>query len=205
MWTKRTIAVVAVGSLAVAGAAGVAVANGADQVRARDQIQTWVDEGTITQEDADAFERVVGEMQDQREQRRAEREALREQHQQELADAAGVTPEQLQQRLRDGETLADIAGDNAEAVKNVLRTRAQERLVAAQDRLDDAEATLDERIESWMNGEGAGFGPVGRARGHGGPGAGLDGFGDARGFGGPSNSAGFGGFGPGASGGASNA
>lgn len=205
MWTKRTIAVVAVGSLAVAGAAGVAVANGADQVRARDQIQTWVDEGTITQEDADAFERVVGEMQDQREQRRAEREALREQHQQELADAAGVTPEQLQERLRDGETLADIAGDNAEAVKNVLRTRAQERLAAAQDRLDDAEATLDERIESWMNGEGAGFGPGGRARGHGGPGAGLDGFGDARGFGGPSGSAGFGGFGPGASGGASNA
>ncbi len=206
MWTKRTIAAVAVGSLAVAGVAGVAVANGADQVRAREQIQTWVEDGTITQEDADAFERVVGEMQEQREQRRAEQEALREQHQQELADAAGVTPEQLQERLRNGETLADIAGDNAEAVKQVLRTRAQERLADAQERLDEAEATIDERVDAWMNGEGAGFGMRGRGHGHGGPGSGFDGFGGPRGFSGPgAGFDGFGGFGPGAADDASDA
>lgn len=178
MWTTRTIAAVAVGSLAVAGVAGVAVATGADQMRAREQIQSWVEEGTITQEDADAFERVVGEMQEQREERWAEREAQREQHQQELADAAGVTPEQLQERLRAGETLADIAGDNAEAVRALLTTRAQERLAEAQKRLDEAEATIDERVDAWMNGEGAGFGM--RGRGHGGPG----------GFGGPGDHAG---------------
>jgi hypothetical protein len=151
MWTKRTIAAVAVSSLAIAGVAGVAVANDADQVRARDQIQSWVEEGTITQTDADAFERVIGQMQEQRQQHREEQLAQREQHQAELAAAAGVTTEQLRERLRDGESLADIAGDNADAVRELLTTRAQERLAEAQ-------ASIDERVEALMNRQGHGFG-----------------------------------------------
>jgi hypothetical protein len=151
MWTKRTIAAVAVSGLALSGVAGMAVANGADQVRDREQIQTWVEEGTITQEDADAFERVVGEMQEEREQRREERMEQREEHQAELAAAAGVSADQLQERLRNGETLADIAGDNADAVRALLTTRAEERLAEAQ-------ASIDERVDALMNGEGRGFG-----------------------------------------------
>jgi len=151
MWTKRTIAAVAAGGLAIAGVTGVAVANDADQVLPRDQIQTWVEEGTITQEDADAFERVVSELQEQREQRREERRQEREEHPAELAAAAGVTAEQLRERLRDGESLADIAGDNADEVAQLLTTRAQERLVEAQ-------ASIGERVETLMNRAGGRFG-----------------------------------------------
>jgi len=176
MWTKRTIAAVAVSGLALTGVAGIAVANGADQVREREQLQSWVDEGTITQEDADAFERVVGEMQEEREQRREERMAQREEHQAELAAAAGVSSDELQERLRSGETLAEIAGDNADAVRALLTSRAEERLA-------EAEASIDERVEALMNGEGRGFGEGrGPGEGHGmrgGPG----GFGPGQGAG----------------------
>ena len=95
MWTKRTVAAVTIGGLAVAGATGVAVAQGnGDQVRDREQqVQTWVDEGAISEQDAEAFARVQEQFQADREERRAEREAQREEHRQELADAAGVTPQ----------------------------------------------------------------------------------------------------------------
>lgn len=181
MWTKRTIAAVAVGSLSVAGITGVAVAAGnGGQERAREQVQTWVDEGTITEEDAAAFDRVREQLQEEQQQRQQEREQLREQHMQELADAAGVTPEQLQQRLRDGETLSDIAGDNADAVAQLLTERAQERLA-------EAEANIAEHVEALMNGEGRGlegFGPGGPRGGHGGgPDAGSPGMGAGLGFG----------------------
>jgi polyhydroxyalkanoate synthesis regulator phasin len=181
MWTKRTIAAIAVGGMTVAGVTGVAVAAGSGgQERAQERLQTWVEEGTITQEDADAFERVRDQAQEERQQRQQEREQLREQHMQELADAAGVTPEQLQERLRDGETLSDIAGDNADAVAQLLTERAQERLA-------EAEANVAEHVEALMNGEGRGlegFGPGGPRGGHGrGPDAGSPGMGAGLGFG----------------------
>ena len=176
MWTTRTIAAIAVGGMTVAGVTGVAVATGSGgQERAQERLQTWVEEGTITQEDADAFERVRDQAQEERQQRQQEREQLREQHMQELADAAGVTPEQLQERLRDGETLSDIAGDNADAVAQLLTERAQERLA-------DAQEGIQERVEAMMNGEArglGGFGPGGDHGGHrGGPGEGFPGMGE---------------------------
>lgn len=197
MWTKRTIAAVTIGGLAVAGATGVAVAQGnGDQVRerAQEQVQTWVEDGTLSEEDAEAFGRVQEQFQEERQARQAERQAEREAHQQELAEAAGVSVDELQERLRDGETLAEIAGDNAAAVEAVLTARAQERIAAGRDRLDEAEASIDERVDALMNGEGGpfgeGFGPGGH---RGGPGAGGPG-------GGPGGALGSGfGAGPGSS------
>jgi hypothetical protein len=176
MWTKRTIAAVTVGGLAVAGATGVAVASGDGEQfreRAQEQIQTWVEDGSLTEEDAEAFARVQEQFQAERAERRAERQAEREAHQQELADAAGVSVDDLKERLRDGETLADIAGDNAAAVEAVLTTRAQERIAEGRERLDEAESSIDERVDDLMNGEGGPFGEGFSPGGHrGGPGNG---------------------------------
>lgn len=164
MWTKRTIAAVAVAGLSAGALAGVAVAAGSNDSSKPDElVQGWVSDGTITEQDAQAFDRVREQLQSEREERRAERQAEREIHMAELAAAAGVSADDLVERMRAGETLADIAGDNADAVAELLTTRAQERLAEAQ-------AAIDERVEAFMNGEGRGFGD-GFGRG-GGPGGG---------------------------------
>lgn len=184
MWTKRTVATVAVAGMVAAGVTGVAVAAGnGDQTRAQERIQTWVDEGAITQEDAEAFARVQEQAQAEREQRRAERQQQREEHLAAIAEAAGVTSEELQERWRNGETLSEIAGDNADAVAELLTAQMQERLA-------QAEAAIPDRVDALMNREG----------GQRGPGFGDDGF-RGEGFG-PGREGGFGpgpegGFGPG--------
>lgn len=179
MWTKRTTAALAVAGLSAAALAGVAVAAGTDDASTPDELlEGWVSDGTITQQDADAFDRVRDQLQNEREERRAERQADREAHLAELAAAAGVSADDLVERMRAGETLAEIAGDNADAVAELLTTRAEERLAEAQ-------ASISERVEAFMNGEGRGFGshlgrgggpwgePGGGPRGHGaGPGPG---------------------------------
>lgn len=153
MWTKRTVATVAVAGMVAAGVTGVAVAAGnGDQTRVQERIQTWVDEGAITQEDAEAFARVQEQAQTEREERRAERQQQREEHLAAIAEAAGVTPEQLQERRRNGETLSEIAGDNADAVAELLTTQMQERLA-------QAEAAIPERVDALMNREGGQRGP----------------------------------------------
>ncbi|MGB9374077.1 MAG: hypothetical protein WCA82_07955, partial [Jiangellales bacterium] len=128
MWTKRAVAVTAIAGLTAAGLAGVAVASGDAGSGADDVLEGLVSEGTVTQEDAEAFARVQEEFQAGREERRAEHQAEREQHMAELAAAAGVSVDDLTERMRAGETLNDIAGDNASAVRDLLVARAQERL-----------------------------------------------------------------------------
>jgi len=174
MWTKRTVAVVAVAGLAAAGVAGVAVAAGTDGSGAGGMLDNLVEEGTVTQEDADAFERVREQFQAEREERHAEREAARQANLDEIAGLIGITSDELVQRWQDGESLETIAGDAADEVAALLTQKMQ-------DRLAEAEAAIPERVEQLMAREGGdvgGPGRGGRHGGHGGPGGfGPGGFG----------------------------
>lgn len=180
MWTRRTIASIAVAGLSAGALAGVAVAAGTGEASTPDELlEGWVSDGTISEQDVEAFERVREQLQGEREERREQRQAQRAAQVAELAEVAGVSADDLVERLRDGETLSEIAGDNADAVAALLTARAQERLA-------EAEASIPERVESFMNGEGRGHGDRfgrGGAHDHGGLGGGLGVGGWAGGFG----------------------
>jgi len=163
MWTKRTVAVLAVAGLAAAGVTGVAVAASSDDSGSGGLLDNLVEEGTVTQEDADAFERVREQFQAEREQRRAEREAQRQATLDEIAAAIGITSDALVQRWQDGESLEAIAGDSADEVAALLTQTMQERLA-------EAEAAIPDRVEALMSREGGDLGGFGRGGRHGGPG-----------------------------------
>jgi polyhydroxyalkanoate synthesis regulator phasin len=202
MWTKRTVATAAVAALAAAGVTGVAVAvgSGSEQGPAA-VLDSLVEDGTISSQDADAFERVADELWSEREEKVQE---LREQRQaflDEVAATIGISTDEMVQRWRDGESLSDIAGDQADEVAALLTEAAQERLA-------EIEASIPDRVEGLMNREGgfAGHGMRGQF-GHRGGGMGVGpgmGFGPGAGFGpgmGFRPAAGVGpgmGFGPGA-------
>ena len=177
MWTKRTIAAVAVAGMTAAGVAGVAVAAGTDgQGGPQAQLDAWVSEGSVSAEDAEAFDRVREQLQGERQERQAEREAERQAHQEEIAAVIGISADELTERLQAGETLNEIAGDQADEVAALLTAHAEERLTEAQ-------AAIPERVEQMMNGEGRGFGGPGGGPGkHGGgfgPGPGAEAESDA--------------------------
>ncbi len=167
--------------------AGDRLARATEELRAT--LQELVDDGTIDAAQADAVtDHLIadrGERQAERAERRAERQAEREQRADELAATLGITADELQEELRAGNSLADIAEANGVDVQVVI-----DQLVAsATDRIDDAvengridadEAAekaeqLEERITDRVNGEG----PERPGRG-GGPG---DGFRGRGGFG----------------------
>lgn len=188
MWSTRTIAILAVTGIAAAGTVGVAVATGTDEPRGPlAVIDSLVEDGTVSADDAEAFDRVREQLQAEREARQEERQAQREADLAELADTIGISVDELVERWRDGETLAEIAGDQADAV----RARLTELLA---ERVAEMEAAIPDRVDALMNREGGeGFG---RHHGHGGPGMGGPGMGpDEAGFG----------FGPGPEAGASDA
>ena len=177
MWSNRTIAVIAVTGIAAAGTVGVAVAAGSDEPRGPlAAIDSLVEDGTVSSEDAEAFDRVREQLQAERDERREEMQAQREADLAELADTIGISTEDLVQRWRDGETLADIAGDQADEVEALLTQRMQERVA-------EMEAAIPDRVDALMNREGGeGFG--GPHHGRGGPGMGGLGMGpDEAGFG----------------------
>lgn len=183
MRTSRAIATAGVAAAAIAAAAGVAVAAGGagNGSGVDDTVSTLVEEGTVSSADAEAFSRVHEQLQAERQERRAEREARHEEMLAEIAAAAGVSTDELQERLGAGESLSDIAGDNADAVAELLTQQANKRLA-------QAEASIDERVDAMMEREGFGQrgfggGPGGHGMGRGsGPGMG-EGLGAGAGFG----------------------
>jgi aryl-alcohol dehydrogenase-like predicted oxidoreductase len=157
MSSRRAIGIVAVAGLAVAGVAGAAVA-----------ASSGPDDGTTGAVEAPAW---PGEQ-------RAEHQAERQQALEELAGILGLTPDELAQRWRDGESLADIAGDSSPEVEAWLTERAQERLAAL-------EESLPERVDALMqrtHGDGPGMaGWSGRGQGHHGMGLGMGAWADGGG------------------------
>jgi len=184
------------GSLAVAAVSplGIAGAQEDDAEQTDDRrasglaeiLAELVAEGTLTQEQSDAVTDRAEERMDERraefEARRAEREAEREAFAEELAAAAGVTIDELQAARENGDSLADIAGDNVDAVIDLLVQQQTDRINEAvengridAERADEILAEVEDRVTDMVNGEGfggRGFGPGGHRgpRGFGGPG-----------------------------------
>lgn len=151
-----------------------------------DILAELVADGTLTQEQSDAVTERVEERMDERraefDERRAERDAEREAFAAELAAAAGVTVEELQAARENGESLADVAGDDVDAVIDLLVQQQTDRINEAvengridAERADEILAEVEDRVTDMVNGEGfggRGFGPGGHRgpRGFGGPG-----------------------------------
>lgn len=161
-----SLAIAAVSPLGIAGAQE----DGTEQSEDRrasglaDILAELVAEGTLTQDQADAVtERVDEHRQERRaefEERRAEHEAEREAFAEELAAAAGVTVDELQAARENGDSLADIAGDNVDAVIDLLVQHQTDRINDAvengridAERAEEALADIEERVTEMVNGE----------------------------------------------------
>lgn len=105
-----------------------------------------------------------------------------------VADVLGTDEETLKTQLREGSTIAAIAGDKTQAVIDALVAEANAKIDQAvadgkitQERADEMKANTVERITNFVN-EG---GPIGRGGHRGGPGGRMPGFGGMpQGFGG---------------------
>lgn len=120
-------------------------------------LDNLVADGTITQDEADA---VVAEVQALAEARREERQAERQEHLADLAEILGMTPDEVAEALRGGQTIAELAGDSVDEVIDALVAEATERIEAAvaegrltQERADEMLANLEEHITDRVNGE----------------------------------------------------
>lgn len=155
MWTKRTIAAVSVAGLAAAGVAGVAVATGTPATTApAGVLDDLVEEEVISEQERDSFEATLDAAREWMAEKREERALERQQRWDELAQAAGTDRESMVEALRDGQSLAEIAGEeNVEAVRALLRERELERIATAQERLDERTANVEENVESILQGE----------------------------------------------------
>ncbi len=126
-------------------------------------VDQLVEDGVITEEQAESVSEVRTALQEQREAQRAERLG-------EIADAIGIDVEDLVAAKDAGTPLAEIAGDNLPAVVDVLVDRATDRIEQAvtdgrltQEQADEKLAGLDERIEARLE-NGGGFGNKGEGR-----------------------------------------
>ena len=120
-------------------------------------IDRLVEDGVITQEQADDVAAV-------REAVQAHREEMRAEKRQSIADALDITVEELEAAREEGTTLAELAGDDLSAIVDLFTTQATERIeegVASgritQEQADERLDGLDERIETRLE-DGGGFG-----------------------------------------------
>ena len=156
-----------------------------------ERLAPLVEEGTISQDQADAIAEDFTEEFTERFAQREERRAAAEANRQELLDLLGVTPEEFRESLAGGATLAEMAeqqGTTGEAVIDLLVSHAEERVAEAvengrltqeeaDEKLVDITANITDKVNNG-GGFGKGFGP---GHWHGPKGEGFGG----RGFGGP--------------------
>ncbi|MBD0292301.1 MAG: hypothetical protein ICV70_01835 [Jiangellaceae bacterium] len=167
---RNRAAIVAAGAVGLAGLVGTVVASPAataavsavstatsDRVEAiADALASLVQDGTITQEQANAVAETLAD------------ELPAGGHVHGLlhlgldvaAEELGLTDEELRDRLGDGATLAEIAeeqGVDVDDLVDALVTAAEERLAAAvedgridQERADDISADLEERVRTFV-------------------------------------------------------
>ncbi|MGB1252617.1 MAG: hypothetical protein ACPG8W_18535 [Candidatus Promineifilaceae bacterium] len=128
-----------------------------------EQIQQRIDDGEITQEQADRMA-----------ERAAEREALqgvidRDAIHQAMADELGITVDELEQAKEDGVTLEELAETNGTTVEAVKAAADAEKAAQVQEALDNGDIT-EEQAERLLNGGGRRGGPRGGGDGEGRPG-----------------------------------
>lgn len=136
--------------------------------RLRDTLQSLVDDGTITAEQADAVTSHLIENRPDRDERRENREARREARQERrqapeaVQELLGLSAEELREQLRAGSTLGDIAteqGLDPQDVVDVIVAEMTERVDAAvadgkidadaaAEKLADAEERIADRVNN---------------------------------------------------------
>lgn len=161
------IAALTLGTAGIAGAQDATVENNGDgrtearhearQARVQSVIDDLIADGTITQAQVDAADSLREVLQAQREEAKADKLAA-------VADAAGVSVEELQAAKEAGSSLAEIAGDNLDGVVDLFVERSTDRINEAveagritQDEADERLDGLEDRIATRLE-EGGGFG-----------------------------------------------
>jgi len=149
--------------------------------RQANRLESLIEDGVITQEQAD-------NLAETREAIQAERQARQEEKLQGIADVLNVTTDDLRQAREDGVSLAELAGDDLPALVDYTTEQATERINDAvaegritQEQADEKLDGLEERISDRLE-NGGGFGKGhGRRGGHGqrGGGGGFGGGADA--------------------------
>jgi len=124
------------------------------ETRRSERLQGLVDDGTVTQEQADAI-------QDQVAKRGHGRHGSRDLTS--VADALGVTAEELQESLQAGETLADVAaaqGVSVDVLADTLVTEKTAKIAEkvaegriTQEQADEKLTAIEERVTARINGE----------------------------------------------------
>lgn len=152
------------------------------QERQQARIDSLIEDGVITQEQADDLASI-------REAIQADREAKRAEKQQAIADVLGITVDELEAAREAGTSLSELAGDNLDDLVAYFTEQATERINEAvadgkitQEQADERLDGLDERIESRIENGGfgdRGEGRRGKGRGHGPRGGGFGGGDDA--------------------------
>jgi hypothetical protein len=152
------VAGLVLGTPALAGATGSA---GGAVSWVRDALNDLVDDGTITEEQADAVESALDEARPEH--------GLRGRHGPGLhmnlgavAEALGMTDDELRAALQDGQTIAEIAGEegvDVETVVSAIVASLKERLDAkvaggdlTQEQVDEMLAGAEERATAAVNG-----------------------------------------------------
>lgn len=177
---KSLVAGTVAASMAVGGVAGLVLGTPgiADATQTADAAVTWVDDalsglvtdGTITQEQSDAVETAL---QDSRPERRPGRgHGMR--HLDAVAEALGITQDDLRTALQGGQTVAEVAAANDVDVQTVVdavvdehRQRLEEAVAdgeLTQEQADERLAAAEVRATAMVNGElpirgGHGHGP----------------------------------------------
>jgi uncharacterized protein YidB (DUF937 family) len=157
-----TLAVsVAVGGAAGAALGGPTLAGAADTATGavgwvQDALSGLVDDGTITEEQAEAVESALEEA-------RPARGFGHARHLSTVADALGISEDDLRTALGNGQTLAEVAeseGVDVQAVIDAIVAAHEEHLAAAvangrltQDEADELLADAEERATAIVNGE----------------------------------------------------
>lgn len=128
--------------------------------RRQSMIDQLVEDGVITQEQADNVADVKAAFQEQRAANKAEKLAA-------IADAIGIGIDELTEAKEAGTPLNEIAGDNLPAVVDLFVDNATERIdekvadgTITQEEADEKLDGLEERIETRLE-EGGGFGRKG--------------------------------------------
>lgn len=149
------------------------------EARRQAMVDQLVEDGVISSDQVDDWQAVRDALREQHEAQRAEKI-------QGVADVLGVTVEDLQAAREAGDSLADIAGDDIDALVDYFVDEATERIETAladgnitQEQADERLDGLADRIQTRIE-DGGGFGGRGghhHRGGRGGPGAGGAGFG----------------------------
>ncbi|MFT7473734.1 MAG: hypothetical protein ACI81L_000649 [Verrucomicrobiales bacterium] len=136
--------------------------------RRQAKVDQLIEDGVITEEQAEDMAAVRAAVQEHREAARAEKQSA-------IADVLGISVDELATAREEGTSLSELAGDDLPAIVDFFTEQATERIAErvesgriTQEQADERLEGLDERIESRL--ENGGFG--GRGEGHRGHGRG---------------------------------